>query len=81
MITLQRRGIVDGYKGYSFARPSTAYGPDGKLYLPHNARFVPGPFPGSRALLVEEGTDNIVPLDRQKFVGWTARRLLRGGVG
>ena len=70
MITLQRRGIVDEYKGYSFARPSTAYGPDGKLYLPHNARFVPGPFPGSRALLVEGGTTNILSASASQGLSW-----------
>jgi hypothetical protein len=44
----------------SFTRSSTAYNPeDGSQVAVNEPRFVAGPFPGSRALLVEEGTTNI----------------------
>ena len=45
----------------TFARNSTAYNPEtGELVAINTPRFVEGPFPGSRALFVEEGATNLV---------------------
>ena len=63
MMTLQRRGIVEEYKGYQFRRESMAQDSQGKLIYPHNARFEAGPFAGDKAVLVEEGTENLAGTD------------------
>jgi hypothetical protein len=52
---------VDEYNGYQFRRESMAQDSEGKLIYPHNARFESGPF-GDKAILVEEGTENLVNL-------------------
>lgn len=66
---------VREYANFDFSRASPAYHPEtGAEVAVNEPRYVEGPFPGSRALLVEEGTENIVPLELQKFVGWTAYR-------
>lgn len=69
-LTLQRRGIVEEYKGYNFRRESMAQDSQGKLIYPHNARFESGPFAGDKAVMVEEGTVNLIPKDKQTFEGW-----------
>jgi hypothetical protein len=57
----------------NFTRASTAYNPEtGEQVAVNEPRYVEGPFEGSQAVLVEEGTQNIIPLNRQKFVGWAA---------
>nr|PZM87704.1 MAG: hypothetical protein DIU81_08860 [[Clostridium] cellulosi] len=58
MITLQRRGIVDEYRQFSFSRASTAFDSRGRLYHPHNARFET--IAGRTGVLVEEGTTNLL---------------------
>ena len=58
-LTLQRRGLVDEYNGYQFRRESMAQDSAGKLIYPHNARFESGPFGSDKAILVEEGTENL----------------------
>ena len=59
-LTLQRRGLVDEYNGYQFRRESMAQDSAGKLIYPHNARFESGPFGSDKAILVEEGTENLL---------------------
>lgn len=58
-LALQRRGLVDEYNGYQFRRESMAQDSAGKLISPHNARFESGPFGSDKAILVEEGTENL----------------------
>lgn len=61
-LKIQRRGLVDEYKGYNFRRESMAQDCTGKLIYPHNARFESGPF-GDKAVMVEEGTENLAGTD------------------
>ena len=68
-LTLQRRGLVDEYNGYQFRRESMAHDSAGKLIYPHNARFEQGPFGSDKAILVEEGTANLVDLRTWNPVG------------
>lgn len=58
MITLQRRGIVDEYRGYSFARPSVAFDSRSRIALPGNARFES--IAGRQGVWMEEGTTNLL---------------------
>jgi hypothetical protein len=58
---------------FTFTRNSTAYNPETGVEVAVNEpRYVEGPFPGSKALLVEEGTQNLVAPEYQKFVTWAA---------
>src|SRR5690606_6024875 len=58
MIAIQRRAVVDEYRQFSFNRNSVAFGSNGRLYYPHQARFESvGGRPG---VLVEEGTTNLL---------------------
>jgi hypothetical protein len=57
MIQMRSKRIIDEYHGFSFSRSSMAQDQKGKLYYPHNARFLPGKF--GQAVLVEEGTANL----------------------
>ncbi|HHX28259.1 MAG TPA: LamG domain-containing protein [Firmicutes bacterium] len=57
---------------FTFTRSSTAYNPEtGEQVGVNEPRFVAGPFPGSKALLVEEGTENLI-LDSEAIdaVSW-----------
>lgn len=57
----------------SFARDSVAYNPDtGEQVVSGDPRFVAGPF-GNRAVLVEEGTENLCPNPSFEtgITGWT----------
>lgn len=58
MLSLQRRGIVDEYRQFSFSRASTAFDSRGRLCLPHNARFETVDW--RTGVLVEEWTANII---------------------
>jgi hypothetical protein len=53
------KDILQLNKGFNFRRDSAAFDEQGKLYLPHNARFQAGKF--GKALFVEEGTRNHYP--------------------
>lgn len=74
-LTLQRRGLVDEYNGYRFRRESMAHDSAGKLIYPHNARFEQGPF-GDKAILVEEGTENLVNLTTWNPVHENAQQIV-----
>ncbi len=54
----------------NFSRASTRYLTDGTEVAVNQPGYEPGPFPGSKAVWVEEGMDNLVPLGKQKFEGW-----------
>ena len=75
-LTLQRRGLVDEYNGYQFRRESMAQDSAGKLIYPHNARFEQGPFGSDKAILVEEGTENLVNLRTWNPVGETPQQIV-----
>lgn len=61
MIQIRSKRIIDEYHGFSFSRSSMARDQKGKLYYPNNARFLPGKF--GQAVLVEEGTTNLITKD------------------
>ena len=75
-LTLQRRGLVDEYNGYQFRRESMAHDSAGKLIYPHNARFESGPFGSDKAILVEEGTENLVNLRTWNPVGESSHQIV-----
>lgn len=54
----------------TFSRNSVAYKSDGTQVVANVPRFEAGKF--GQAVMVEEGTTNLVPLDKQKFAGWSA---------
>lgn len=71
-LSIRRRGLIDEYKGYNFRRESMAQDSAGKLIYPHNARFEQGPFGSDKAILVEEGTTNLIsnPSFENDFSSW-----------
>lgn len=69
--------IFDSYGGVksatapTFSRSSTAYNPDtGELVEANVPRFVDGPWAGSKAMLVEGGTTNILSASASQGLSW-----------
>lgn len=65
IIVKPSKDILQLNKGFRFERNSTAFDEQGKLFYPHNARFQAGKF--GKALLVEEGTTNLITKDFDRW--------------
>lgn len=60
---------VREYPNFTFTRSSTAYLSDGTEVAANVPRFEE--VDGETGLLVEEGTTNLIPIDKQNFENWT----------